>query len=115
MLVFHLAMTLLAGHFFVDVPLVVEENMLGNVVDLFPWCRTIGIKIAVFFLYPWMLGNDIVMTVKAFLNRRYAREIGISHIGVAVLTLYLLDANVNVVAERYGLFRSHWIRRYSIE
>ena len=115
MLVFHLAMTLLAGHFFVDVPLVVEENMLGNVVDLFPWCWTIGIKIAVFLLYPWMFGNDIVMTVKAFLNRRYAREIGISHVGVAVLTLYLLNSHMNVVAERYGLLRSHCIGRYSIE
>jgi len=115
MLVFHLAMTLLAGHFFVDVPLVVEENVLGNVVDFFPWCRAIGIKIAVFFLYPWMLGNDIVMTVKAFLNRRYAREIGISYIGVAVLTLYLLNPHMNVVAERYGLLRSHCIGRYPIE
>ena len=108
-LVLHLAMTLLAGYFFIDVPLVVEENVLGNVVDFFPWCRAIGIKIAVFFLYPWMLGYDIVMTVKAFFNRRYAREIGISYIGVAVLTLYLLNPHMNVVAERYGLFRSHCI------
>ncbi len=115
MLVFHLAMTFLAGHFFVDVPLVVEENVLGNVVDFFPWCRAIGIKIAVFLLYPWMLGNDIVMTVEAFFNWRYARKIRISHIRVAVLTLYLLNPHMNVVAERYGLLRSHGIGRYSIE
>ena len=114
-LIFHLTVTLPAGHFFVDVPLVVEENVLGNVVDFFPWCRAIGIKIAVFLLYPWMLGNDIVVTVKTFLNRRYTQEIGISHIGVAVLTLNLLNPHMNVVAERYGLLRSHCIGRYSIE
>jgi len=115
MLVFHLAMTLLAGHFFVDVPLVVEENVLGNVVDFFPWCRAIGIKIAVFLLYPWMFGDDIVMTVKTFLNRWYTREIRISHVRVAVLTLYLLYPNMNIVAERYGLLRSHCIERYAVE
>jgi hypothetical protein len=114
-LIFHLTVTLLTSHFLVDVPLVVEENVLGNVVNFFPWCGGPGIKIPVFLPYPWMLGNDIVMAVQTLFHRWNTRKIGVGHIGVAVLTLYLFDANVNVVAERYGLFRFHWIRRYSIE
>ena len=114
-LIFHQTVTLSAGHFFVDVPLVVEENVLGNVVDFFPWCGAPGIKIAVFLPYPWMLGNDVVMAVQTLFHRWNTRKIGVGHIGVAVLTLYLLDANVNIVAERYGLLRSHCIGRYSIE
>ena len=74
-LIFHLTVTLLTVHFFVDVPLVVEENVLGNVVDFFPWCGAPGIKIPVFLPYPWMLGNDIVMAVQTLFHRGYTRKI----------------------------------------
>ena len=74
MLILHRTMALLTGHFLVDVPLVVEKNVFGNVVDFFPWRGTSGIEIAVFLLYPWVVGNDIVMAVKTLFHRRYPRK-----------------------------------------
>ena len=114
-LILHLTVTLSAGYFLVDVPLMVKEYMLGNIVDFFPWGGAPGIKIAVLLLNPWVLGNDIVMTVKAFFNRRYTRKGRIGHIGMTVLTLYLFNPDMYVVAEGYGLFRSHCIGRDTIE
>ena len=106
MQVLYLSVTLLAGNLAVDMALMVEEHMLCYVIDLYPWCRCLGIEITVFYLNPRVLGDDVVVTVQAFFHRRHSRVIGISHIGMAVLALYLFDAVVNIVAKRDRLLRT---------
>ena len=56
--------------------------------------------------YPRVIGNDVIVAVQAFCDRRYPRVVGVSHVRVAILTLNLFDPAVNVVAERNGLFRA---------
>ena len=62
-----------------------------------------------------MVGNNIFMAVQTFFHRRYSGMIGIGHIGVAILTLDLLDSTVNIVAERDGLFRSNGALRQPVK
>ena len=104
LLILNLAMTFLAGDFFVYVALMVEKNVLGHIVDFIPRYRRAGIEITVLLAYPRMGGNYIVMAMQAFFHRGNTGKIRIRHIGVAVLALNLLDSAVNIVAERYGLF-----------
>jgi hypothetical protein len=113
--ILHRTVTFLASHFLVDVPLVIEKDMFGHIIDLFPGCRAFGFEVLVFLFYPGVPGNDIIMAMQTLFNRRYAREIRVCHVGVAVLTLDLFDAAVHVMAERNGLFRAHGIRRDAIE
>ena len=108
-------MALLAGNLAVDMALMVEEHMLGYVIDFYPRCRCLGVEITVFYLNPRVLGDDVVVTVQAFFHRRYSRVVGISYIGMAVLALYLFDAVVHIVAKRDRLFRTDTGFRGGIE
>ena len=78
-------MTLLAGNLAVDMALMVEEHMLCYVIDLYPGGRCLGIEITVLYLNPRVLGDDVVVTVQAFFNRRHPRMIRISYIWMAIL------------------------------
>jgi hypothetical protein len=105
--VLHLAVTFGAGNFTVNMALVIEEHVLGHIVEFYPRCWRIGVKILVFLFYPGMFGNNIFMAVQAFFHGRYSGVIGIGHVGVAVLTLDLFDSTVNIVAEGNRLLRSN--------
>ena len=115
MQVFHLSVALPAGNLAVDMALMVEEHMFCYIIDFYPGCRCPGVEIAVFYLNPRVLGDDVVVTVEAFSHRRYSRVIGISYIGMAVLALYLFDPVVNIVAKRDRLFRTDTGCRSGIE
>ena len=103
--VLNLAVALLAGYLFVDMPLMVEEDVLRQVVDLTPGGRGVGVEIFMFLLNPGMLFDDVVMAVQTQFHRRQSWKIGVGHVWVAILALNLFDTTVDVVAERYGLFR----------
>jgi hypothetical protein len=53
-----------------------------------------------------VIGNDVLVTVKAFFHRRYAWIGGAGHIGVAELALDLFHSCVDPVAERDRLLRA---------
>ena len=53
-----------------------------------------------------MLADNVVVAVQAFFHRRYSRIDGAAHIGVAELTLNFFYAGMQLVTERYGLFRA---------
>jgi hypothetical protein len=53
-----------------------------------------------------VIGDDVLVTVKAFFYRRYARVGGAVHIGMTEFALDLLDSAVNPVAERDRLLRA---------
>ena len=106
---------LLAGNLAVDMPLVVEKNMFGNVVYLDPGGGRAGVEIIVLFLDPGEFHDDVVVAVKAFLHRRDPGEGGVSHVRVAELTLDFLDPGVHVVAEGDRLPRADLLRLHIIE
>jgi hypothetical protein len=105
--ILHLSVTFGAGNFTVNMALVIEQHMLGHIVDFYPGCWCIGVKILMFLFYPGMVGNNVFVAVQAFFNRRDSGVIGIGHIRVAVLTLDLFDPTVNIVAEGNRLLRSN--------
>ena len=108
-------MAFLTSDFTVDMALVIKQHVFGYIIDLHPRGRGIGIKIAMFFLNLWMLDDDVIMTVQAFFHGRHPGKIGIRHIRMAVLALYLFDTGVNIVAERNGLFGSDVCLRLRIK
>ena len=100
----NLSMAFLTRNILFDVPNVSEKNMFRYIKDFFPWRRCVRVKILVFLLYPWEISNDIIMTVEAFLDRRYSRKYRPTDIRVTKLTLNGLDTRVNTMTERDGLF-----------
>jgi hypothetical protein len=87
----HRAVTLFATNTLFDVPLVIEDDVFGQIVDLTPRGR--GIRIVVLVLLPdlWMVGDDVLVAIEAFLDRRHSGVNGTPHIGMTKLALDLLD------------------------
>ena len=104
--VLHLPVALLAGNLVVDMPLMIEQNVLGNIVHFFPGRWLIGIEIFMFFLDPGMLLDNVVVAVQTQFHGGQSGPVRVGHIGMAILALYLFYAAVNVVAERNWLLRS---------
>ena len=73
--VLNLSVAFPAGNFTVDMTLVVEQDVLGHIVDLDPGSRGLGVEILVFLLDPGMLFYNIVMAMQTLLHRRNARKI----------------------------------------
>jgi hypothetical protein len=68
-------MAFLTSHFFINVTLVVEQNMFGYIVNLDPWGRRSGIKVSMLFLDPGMISNNVVVAVQTFFHRWEARKV----------------------------------------
>ena len=113
--VLHLTVTFLTGDLAVNMALVIKQDMFGHIIDFYPGCWRIGVKVFVFFFYPGMVGNNILMAMEAFFHRRYARMIRIGHVRVAVLALDLFNPAVDIMAERDRLLRSNTGLRRGIE
>ena len=104
--VLNLPVAFLAGNFAVDMALMIEQHMLGHIVNLFPGSGGLGIEILMLLLDPGMFFDDVVMAMQTLFHRWDAGMIGIGNIGMTVLALNLLDAAVHRVAEGNRLFRS---------
>ena len=104
--VLNLTVTFLAGNFAVDVPLMVEQDVLGHIVNLFPGSGGLGIEVFVLLLDPGMFFDNIIMAVQTLFHRWNAGMIGIGNIGMTVLALNLFDAAVHRMAEGDRLFRA---------
>ena len=103
----HRAVAILTGNLLPYVALMIEQYMLWEVVDPSPWSGCLGVEIPVLLLDPGMVGNDVLVTVQAFFHRWQAWVIGVAHIGVTVKALDLFDPHMQLMAERYGLFRAY--------
>ena len=103
----HRAVALLTSNFLPYVALMIEQYMLGKVVHPLPWSRRLGVEIPVLFLDPGMVGNDVLVAVQALFHRWQSRVIRVAHIGVTVETLDLFAPYMQLMAERYGLFRAY--------
>jgi hypothetical protein len=62
-----------------------------------------------------MIGDDVFMTIEAFLHRRNARMFGTGYVWVTEFALDLLHARMHTVTERYGLFRTDVRARRHVE
>ena len=106
LLVFNQPVAFPAGNFAIDVSLMIEQDMLGHIIDLDPGRGSPGVEIFVLLLDPGMFFYNIVMAMQTLFHERNTREIRVGHVGVAVLALYLLDATVHIVAEGDRLLRA---------
>ena len=102
----HLTVTLFANDLFLDVSFVVEKNVLREIIHFDPGRRIPGIEVFMLLLDLRVIGDDVLVTVKAFFYRRDAGEMGTAHIGMTEFTLDLLDSAMNPVAERDRLLRA---------
>ena len=73
--VLNLPVAFLAGDFPVDVPLMVEQDVLGHIVNLFPRRGGLGIEVFVLLLNPGVFFDDVIMAVQTLFHRRNARKI----------------------------------------
>ena len=105
--VLHLPVTFGAGNFTVNMALVIKQHVLGHIIDFYPGCWRIAVKVFVFLFNPGMVDDNVFMAMQAFFHCRDSGVIGIGHIRVAVLTLDLFDPTVNSVAEGNRLLRSN--------
>jgi hypothetical protein len=103
--ILHLTVTFLTGNFAVNVTLVIEQHVLGYIIDFDPGRRCVGVKVFVLLFYPGMFGDNVIMAMQAFFHRRDAGMIRISHIGVTILALDLFHPAVDIMTERNGLLR----------
>jgi hypothetical protein len=110
----HRTVAFLAGKIFSYMSLMIEQYVLRKIVYFLPWSRRLVVEVPVLFLNPGMIGNDVFVTVQALFHRWQARMIGIANVWMTIKTLNLLNPNVQLVAEGYGLFRAN-IRGINIE
>jgi hypothetical protein len=73
--VLNLTVAFLAGNFAVDVPLVIEQDMLGHIIYFHPGGRGLGVEVFVLLLDPGMFFDDVIMAVQTLFHRRNARKI----------------------------------------
>ena len=109
--VFYQSVAFPAGYFFVDMTLVVEQNVFRHVIYFYPWRWCLSVEIFMFLLDLRVLVNNVIVAVQTLFHRRDAREIWVSDVRVTVLALNLFDATVNIVAEGNRLFRAETARR----
>ncbi len=64
-----------AGNFTVDMPLMIEQDVLGHIVDFHPGGGGLGVEILMLLLDPGMFFDDIVMAVQTLFHRRNARKV----------------------------------------
>jgi hypothetical protein len=108
-------MAFLTDDLLLDMPLVVEENMLRQIIDFDPGGRRPGIKVPVLLLDLRVIRDDVFVTVKTLLYRRYAGKMGSVHVWMAELTLNPLHAGMYLVAEGDGLLRAQASTGHHIE
>jgi len=75
MKVFYLSVAFLAGNFAVDVPLVIEQDVLGHIIYFHPGGRGLGVEVFVLLLDLRVFINNIIVAVQTLFHRRDAREI----------------------------------------
>ena len=112
---FYNEMTSLALNLLLDVPFVIEKDMLREIVDFDPRDRCPTVEVLVLLLDFRMIGDHISMTIEALFHGRDTRKDRTVHIGMAEPALDVLHAGMNPVAEGDGLFRSETGRRVNVK
>jgi hypothetical protein len=112
---FYGPMALGAANLLLDVPFVVEDHVLGQIIGLSPGGGCLGIEIPVLFLNLGMVSNNIFMAIEALLYRGHTGVFGAPHIWMTELTLDKLYTGMEMVAEGYGLLRAYIFSRHHVE
>jgi hypothetical protein len=101
---FDLPMAFSTGHAFPDVTLVVKESKLRNIVHLYPRYWRFRLQIPMLLSYFRVIGNNVRVTIKALVHRRYPRKGRSGYIRVAKLTRYSFYSCMHLMAKWYRLF-----------
>ena len=64
-----------AGNFAVDMALMIEQHVLGHIIDLDPGGGGLRVEILVLLLNPRMLFDDVVVAVQTLFHRRNSRKV----------------------------------------
>jgi hypothetical protein len=112
---FHGPMALRACNLLFDMPFVVEDHVLSQIIGFSPRRGCPGIEIPVLFFDLGMVSNDVFMAIEALFHRRHAWMFGASHIGMTELTLDKLYTRMEMMAKGYGLLRAHIRSRRNVE
>ncbi len=104
---FHGPMALGATNLLFDMPFVIKEHVLGQIIGFSPRRGRPGIEIPVLLFDLGMVGNDIFMAIQALFHRRHTWMFGATYIGMTKLTLDELYTRMETVAEGYGLLRAY--------
>ena len=75
MKVLNLPVAFPAGNFTIDMALMIEQDVLGHIVDFHPGGGGLGVEILMLLLDPGMFFDDIVMAVQTLFHRRNARKV----------------------------------------
>ena len=73
--VFYQSVAFPAGYFFVDMTLVVEQNVFRHVIYFYPWRRGLCVEILVLLLDLRVSFDYVVVAVQTLFHRGNAREI----------------------------------------
>ena len=65
----HRTVAFLTGNLLPYMALMIKQYMLRKVIHPLPGSRRLGVEIPVLFLDPGMVGNDVLVTVKALFHR----------------------------------------------
>jgi len=100
-------MALGAGNLHLDMPFVVEDHVLSQIIGFSPRRGCPGIEIPMLFFDLGMVSDYVFMAIEALFHRRHTRMLGKFHIGMTELTLDLLHTRMDMMAKGYGLFRPY--------
>ena len=112
---FHFPMALGASNLLLNMPLVVKNHVLSQIIGLPPRRGCLRIEIFMLFLDFGMISNDVFMAIEALFHRGQPWMFGASHKGMTELTLDKLYTRMEMVAKGYGLFRAHIPSRQDVE
>lgn len=112
---FNCPMALGAGNLLFDMPFVVEDHVLGQIIGFSPRRGCPGIEIPVLLFDLGMVGNDIFMAIEALFHRGHTWMFGAPYIWMTELTLDKLYTRMEMVAKGYGLLRAYIPSRRNVE
>jgi hypothetical protein len=112
---FHCPMALGASNLLLDMPFVVEDHVLRQIIGFSPRRGSPRIEIRVLLFDLGVISNDVFMAIEALFHWRHTWMFGATHIGVTELTLDKLYTRMEMVAKGYGLLRTHILSRHHVE
>jgi hypothetical protein len=108
-------MALGASNLLLDMPFVVEDHVLSQVIGLSPRRGRPGIEIFMLLFDLWVIGNNILVAIEALFHGRQPWMFGAAHVRMTELALDLLHTGMHLVAKGYGLLGAHIRNRHHIK
>jgi len=103
---FNRTVALPTGDFLFDMSLMIEQHVLGQIINFNPRYRGFVVKIPVYCYNLGVFGYNEIMAVETFSHRWYSRTNRPADIWMTKPALNFLNPGMEPMAERYRLFGS---------